>query len=417
MAADGAFYRRERARLLAALTRVFGVQNLALAEDVVQETLAKAFEVWTYGGVPEHASALLMTAAKNRALDVFRHEGTAHKLAPALQHFMESEWTLRPAVEELFLPPALRDDELRMMFTCCHPQLGEEVQVALVLNMLCGLGAAEIARAYLASEAAIEKRIARGKKVLAVSRGLFELATRDFPPRLMAVHRALYLLFSEGYHGGCDDAVVREELTSEALRLVDLLVAHPASATPATCALAALLYLTSARLPGRTDALGELVALADQDRSRWDKRLIAAGLGLLERAASGSELSPYHVEAAIAGLHASAARAEDTRWEEIVRLYDLQMRARPSPVVALNRAVAVAELEGAEAGLHAIAAIEGVDRLEGYPFLPAVLGELELRRNRPEVAREHFKAALVRARNRAERRFLERRLARDSERC
>jgi predicted RNA polymerase sigma factor len=409
--AHASFYRGERARLLAALTRVFGVENLSLAEDVVQETLAKAFEAWSYGGVPEHHSALLMTAAKNRALDVFRRERTARKFAPALQRLIESEWTLRPTVDELFLPPVLKDDELRMMFSCCHPRLAEEVQVALILNTLCSFGAEEIARIYLATIASIEKRISRGKKVLRSSQRLFELTAEDFAPRLAAVHRALYLLFSEGYHGANDDAVIRAELCREAMRLIRLLVDHSPAATSATHALGALMYLNAARLPGRTNELGELTVLADQDRSRWDARLIADGLALLELSARGNELSEYHTEAAIAGLHASASRAEDTRWAEIVSLYDLRMRVRPSPVVALNRAMAIAELEGPERGLEAIAAIDGVERLRDYPFYAAALGELELRGGRSEVARNHFEVALGLARNAAERHFLAQRVA------
>ena len=411
MKPDDAFFARERARLLAALTRVFGTHNLALAEDVVQETLARAFEVWTYAGVPEHSSALLMAAAKNRVIDVFRRERTAKKFAPAIEHAIESEWTLRPTVEELFLPAALRDDELRMMFSVCHPQLTEEVHVALMLNILCGLGADEIARAYLAGQAAIEKRISRGKKVLAASSRLFELTAADFAPRCASVHRALYVLFSEGYHGASEEAVIREDVCREALRLVRLLVDHAPVATPATFALAALMYLHAARLPGRTDALGELVSLADQDRSRWDARLVAEGLALLGRASTGTEVSPFHVEAAIAGLHASAARFENTRWEEVVRLYDVQMRIAPSPVVALGRAMAIAELEGPASGLRALDAIEDVGRLQAYPFHPAARGELERRRGRFDGARPHFAAALLLARNEGERTFLRKRLA------
>jgi predicted RNA polymerase sigma factor len=408
--ADASFYRKERARLLAALTRVFGVENLSLAEDVVQETLARAFEVWAYQGVPEHYSALLMTSAKNRALDVFRRERTARKFAPAIQHLIESEWTLRPAVEELFLPPALKDDELRMMFSCCHPQLAEEVQVALILNMLCGFGAEEIARIYLATEAAIEKRISRGKKTLGASRRLFELTAEDFAPRLAAVQRALYLLFSEGYHSACDESVIRADLCREAMRLVRLLVDHTPSATPSTYALAALMSLDAARLPGRINELGELTVLSDQDRARWDARLIAEGLALLELSARGNTLSDYHLEAAIAGLHASAGRIEETRWDEIVRLYDVHMTIRPSPVVALNRAMAIAQLEGPEKGLEAIAAIAGSERLREYPFYAAALGELEFRCARREAARGHFELALGLARNEAERSFLAKRV-------
>ena len=410
METDGSFYRRERARLLAALTRVFGVGNLSLAEDVVQETLAKAFEVWSWQGVPEHHSALLMTSAKNRALDVFRRERTPRRFAPALQHLLESEWTLRPAVEELFLPPALQDDELRMMFSCCHPHLAEEAQVALVLNMLCGFGVEEIARIYLASNAAIEKRIGRGKMVLRESQRLFELTAEDFAPRLSAVHRALYLLFSEGYHGAGEEAVVRPELCREAMRLVRLLVDHAPAATSATHALAALMYLGAARLPGRTDEVGDLTVLVEQDRSLWDRRLIAEGLALLERSATGSEMSEYHLEAAIAGMHGSASCFEETRWGDIVGLYDMLLKVRPSPVVALNRAMAVAQAEGPAKGLEAIAAIAGVERLAAYPFYAAAVGELELGCGRREIARAHFQKALGLARNAAERRFLARRV-------
>ncbi|MEO7033163.1 MAG: DUF6596 domain-containing protein [Polyangiaceae bacterium] len=411
MKPDDAFYRRERARLLSALTRVFGTANLALAEDVVQETLAHAFEVWTYRGVPEHYSALLMTAAKNRALDVFRRQRTAHKFAPTIERAMQSEWLLRPTVEELFLPAALHDDELRMMFSVCQPQLAEEVHVALMLNLLCGFGAQEIARVYLASESAIEKRISRGKAVLAATPRLFELIAADFAPRLASVHRALYVLFSEGYHGADDELVIREELCREALRLARLLVDHAPAATPASFALAALMYLNAARLPGRTNQLGELVALADQERSRWDIRLILEGLALLDRASTGTEISRYHIEAAIAGLHASAPSASETRWGEIVILYDRYMRLAPSPVIALNRAMAIAECEGPTNGLRALAAIDGVERLRDYPFYPAALGELELRAGRRRAALSHFEAAFGLARNDAERLFLTRRLA------
>src|ERR1043166_1339070 len=262
---DDALFRREAARLLATLTRAFGVDNLALAEDVVQETLAGAFEAWSYKGVPEHYSALLTTSAKNRAIDVLRRQRTARKFAPELTRSLESEWTLRPTVDELFLPDALKDDQLRMMFTCCHPRLHEDVQVALVLHLLCALGVDEIASAFLVSPAAIEKRLSRGKKSLAESRRLFELTADDFAPRLSAVHRALYLLFSEGYHGGGPEAVVRIDLCREAMRLVRLLVDHAPAATPATYALGALMWLDAARLPGRVGDDGELRPLLIQD--------------------------------------------------------------------------------------------------------------------------------------------------------
>jgi RNA polymerase sigma-70 factor (ECF subfamily) len=403
--------RHESARLLAALTRIFGVENLALAEDVVQDTLAKAIEAWTFSGVPEHYSALLMTAAKHRAIDLLRRERTARRFAPELGRWIESEWTLRPVMEEHFLPPALKDDELRMMFSCCHPKLDEEVQLSLILKLLCGFGVREIASAFLITVAAVEKRISRGKKVLADSSKLFELTAADFAPRLSTVHRALYLLFNEGYHGACADRVIRTDLCQEAIRLVRLLVDHAPAATPATYALAALMHLDAARLPGRLDATGNLVALFEQDRSRWDAALISEGLKLLEQSATGAEVTEYHLESGIAAAHAAAGRAQETRWAEIVALYDALMKVRPSPVVALNRAVAVAQHAGPSQGLEAIRSIEEPTRLASYPFYWAAIAELELRAGNPDAARDHFATARGLARNEEERRFLEQRIA------
>lgn len=411
MQPDGALFRRESARLVAALTRAFGVENLALAEDVAQDTLASAFEVWRYGGVPEHYSALLMASAKNRAIDVLRRQRTARKFAPELTRSLESEWTLRPTVEALFLPDALKDDELRMMFSCCHPRLHEDVQVALVLNILCGLGAAEIAQAFLISVDAVEKRLSRGKKILAESRHLFELSAKDFAPRLSAVHRALYLLFSEGYHGAGAHSVVRIDLCREAMRLAQLLVDHASAATPATYALAALMWLDAARVPSRVDEEGNLKALFEQDRSRWDTALISEGLELLARSATGDAVTTYHVEAGIAALHATAPSVAETPWGEIVTHYDALMRLGPSPIVALNRAMAIAEHQGPERGLEAIHAIRGTARLASYPFYPAALAELELRVRDVHAARRHFREAHRLARNEGERRFLEQRIA------
>lgn len=396
--------------MIAALTRVFGVHNLALAEDVVQDALCRALEVWKFQGPPDNPSAWLMAVAKNRALDVLRRERTARSFAPELGRLLESEWTLLPVVEELFEPRAIRDDQLRMMFSCCQPRLPEETQVALVLHILCGFGVREIAAAFLTTPAATEKRLTRAKKLLAGSKRLFDLADADCVARLSVVQRALYLLFNEGYHGACAKEAVRADLCQEALRLTALLLEHPAAATPATHALRALMCLHAARLPGRVDAAGNLTSLFDQDRSRWDQALVAEGQEHLERAATGAELSEYHLEAAIASVHASAARAQDTNWTTIVWLYDLLLSIRPSPVIALNRAIALAQQQGPEQGLSAIAAIEQRERLVSYPFYAAAIAELELRRGRHGEAREHFRAALALARNPAERRFLEQRL-------
>ena len=397
--------------MVAALTRVFGVHNLALAEDVVQDALCRALEVWKLRGVPENPSAWLMATARHRALDVLRRERTARRFSPELARLLETEATLAPGVEELFEPNAIRDDQLRMMFSCCHPSLTKEAQVALVLHVLCGLGTEEIAKAFLVSHAAAEKRITRAKKVLAGSQRLFEIADGEgLAPRLSAVHRALYLLFNEGYHGAGPESAVRVELCQEAMRLAAMLLEHPSTATPVTHALLALMCFHAARMPGRLDPSGRLTSLEDQDRARWDPALLARGWVQLERSASGPELSAYHVEAAIAALHARASRAEDLPWGEIVGLYDRLMAIHPSPVVALSRAIAVAQLEGPERGREELDAIADRDRLVSYPFFHAALGELDLRRGKPDLARRHFRAALAVARNPTERDFLARRV-------
>jgi RNA polymerase sigma factor (sigma-70 family) len=404
-------FRRESGRMVAALTRVFGVHNLALAEDVVQDAFCRALQVWDERGVPDNPAAWLMTTARNRALDVLRRERTARTFAPEMGRLLESEWTTAPAVDEAFGAHAIRDEQLRMMFSCCHPRLSHEAQVALILNVLCGFGAPEIASAFLTGRAAVEKRISRGKQTLAGSRRLFDLADAEFAPRLAAVMRALYLLFSEGYHAASAGPAVRAELCGEAIRLVLLLREYPPAATPATAALASLLCLHAARLPARLDEAGDLNQLVEQDRARWDASLVAEGLALLEASASGRDLTPYHVEAAIAAVHAAAPSLEATDWAAIVSLYDRLMEIAPSPVVALNRAIGIGQRDGPDAGLRALRAIADEGRFDRYPFFAAAVGEMEMRRGDGDAARASFEAALRLARNDAERRFLRRKLA------
>jgi RNA polymerase sigma-70 factor (ECF subfamily) len=403
-------FRRESGRLVAALTRVFGIHNLALAEDVVQDAFCRAIEVWPFRGIPDNPGAWLMATARNRAIDVLRRERRARTFAPELGRLLESEWSLVPLVDEALAGTAITDDVLRMMFSCCHPRLREDVQIALVLHLLCGFGIDETAAAFLRTEGAMHKRLSRGKKVLATSKRLFDLTDAEFTSRLSAVQRALYLLFNEGYHGASAESAVRAELCHEAIRLVMLLIDHPLTASPASWALGALMHLHAARLPARLDADGNLSSLVEQDRSRWDARLIDVGLRLLDQSARGGEVTEYHVEAAIAALHAKAARVKDTDWNRIVGLYDVLMTLRPSPVVALNRAIAVAERDGAQRGLDEIQSIDDVERMADYPFYYAALGELEHRCNRQDLARAHFQDALARARNPTEQRFLQQRL-------
>jgi RNA polymerase sigma factor (sigma-70 family) len=412
MSATDHFFRHESARLVAVLTRVFGVHNLDLVEDVVQDAICRALEVWKFRGIPENPSAWLMATAKNRALDVLRRERTARKFAPELERQLLNEQAIAPALEGYLDQSLIQDDLLSMIFTCCHPRLPEVAQVSLVLHILCGFSVDEVASAFVSKPAAIEKRIQRGKKTLAGSPSLFDIsAPAALSERLPAVHRALYLLFNEGYHGASPDSAVRSDLCREAMRLAALLLKNPVTATPTTYALSALMCLNAARLPARVDTHGNLSSLADQDRSLWDRTLVTEGLWLLERSMQGPVMSEYHLEAGIGLVHAAAGKTEDTDWKSIAGMYDLLLGLRPSPVVALNRAIAIAQSEGPERGLAAIYAIEDPERLAGYPFYAATLGELELRSGRSDRARERFEEALATARNPMERRFLLQRIA------
>jgi RNA polymerase sigma factor (sigma-70 family) len=411
---DEQLFRRESARMIAALTRIFGVHNLALAQDVVQDAVCRALEVWKVRGMPDNPAAWLMSTAKNRAIDILRRERTARTFAPELGRLLETEWTLAPIVDEAFSPSTIRDEQLRMMFSCCHPRLSEPAQLALILNILCGFGTSEIANALFTGQSAIEKRISRGKSTLATAKTLFDLNDAEFQARLETVRRALYLLFNEGYHGASPESPVRAELCSEALRLTMLLLEHAPAATPTTNALAALMCLHAGRLPARLDSAGELSAFMDQDRSLWDVKLVAEGLDLLERSAAGATVSEYHIEAAIAAVHACARSIEETDWREIVSLYDRLMKLSASPVIALNRAIAIGQLEGPARGLKELRAIQDVERFANYPFYPAALGEFELRRGRFGEASKHFQSAISLARSDAERRYLQKRLQRCS---
>jgi RNA polymerase sigma-70 factor (ECF subfamily) len=403
-------FRHEAGRLVATLTRVFGPQHIDLAEEVVHDALVAALQQWPLTGVPEHPRAWLLQAARHRAIDVLRQRRLHEREAPGIaRHRLGLD---EPAAQvDIAFAREVTDDQLRMMFMCCHPLLAEEVRVALTLNVVAGFGAAEVARAFLIPQATAAQRLVRAKRALRDASVEFEMPHgEELARRLDAVLAVLYLLFNEGYYVRDGEETLRAELCAEAIRLAQLLADAPATDRPRTHALLALMLLQAARFPARTDAAGEAVLLADQDRARWDHGLIAAGLRSLGRSADGDEISPYHLHAGIAALHATAPLAAATDWPRIVELYDQLLLVQESPLVRLNRAVAVAEAAGPAAGLAAASGLEDEPLLQRYPLLPATLAELNRRQGNLTAARRWLRAALAMPCGAAERRQFTRRL-------
>jgi len=404
-------FRHEAGRMVATLTRILGFENLQLAEDVVQDALLKAMQHWAFSGIPRNPSAWLTQVAKNQALDVVRRERNFRSKESEITAFFEHRQGERPDAELARFDGEIRDDQLRMMFACCHPDLTEEAQVALTLKTLCGFGEEEIAAAFLTSTAAIAKRLVRARQRIRESRIPLEIpAGPGLSARLAAVLRAIYLLFNEGYKASQGDKLVRRELCEEAIRLTRLLVEHPSSDQPQTHALLALMLLSGARLSARVDAAGNLLLLAEQDRSLWDRAMIQRGLFHLNRSAAGEEISEFHLQAGIAYCHCTAATYEATDWTRILSLYDLLVGVNPSPVIALNRAVAISRVHGPEAAIEALEAIRPRDALENYYLFHAALAQFQLETGEPKQAARRFRRALELTGVKSERAFLSRKL-------
>ena len=403
-------WRIESARLIAGLARV--VRDVGLAEDLAQEALVAALEQWPRSGVPDNPGAWLMATGKHRAIDRLRRAAVQERKTQELGHEIELRGELeRPDLEAAIDDP-FDDDLLRLIFTTCHPVLSTDARVALTLRLLGGLTTPEIARAYLVAEATVAQRIVRAKRTLAAARVPFEVPERgELAERLAAVLEVIYLVFNEGYAATAGEHWMRPELIDEALRLGRVLaVLLPAE--PEVHGLVALMELQASRSRARTGPGGEPVLLLDQDRARWDWLLVGRGLTALDRAlATGGALGPYTLQATIAACHSRAREASDTDWERIVALYDGLAQLMPSPVVELNRAVAVGMAFGPEAALELVEALESEDALRGYHLLPAVRGDLLARLGRSEEAGVEFERAAALTANERERTVLLRRAA------
>ena len=397
-----AVWRMESAKLIAALTRVTG--DVGLAEELAQDSLVAALERWPETGVPDKPAAWLMATAKHRAVDVFRRaERLERKTALLGRELVEAEepdWAA--ALDEV-----VEDDLLRLVFTACHPVLSREARVALTLRLLGGLTTVEIARAFLVPESTVAQRIVRAKRTLAAAHVPFELPTAaDLPARLASVLEVVYLVFNEGYAATAGRDWTRPELCSEALRLGRVL-AELTPREPEVHGLVALMELQASRIRARTGPDGAPVLLLDQDRARWDHVLVGRGLAALRRAEeTGAGLGPYGLQAAIAACHARARTAEETDWVRIAALYEALAELAPSPVVELNRAVAVSRAYGPAAGLAIVDALTAVPALRGYHLLPAARGDLLLQLGRTAEARAEFEQAAGLTRNERERTLL-----------
>jgi RNA polymerase sigma factor (sigma-70 family) len=388
-------FREQAGKLVSVLTGIFGIERLQLAEDVVQEAMMRALRTWPYRGIPENPAGWLTQTAKNLALDLIRREKTFESKQPQIVAWLE-QWPNESAMgESPRFEDELRDGRLRLMFACCHPLLPQEAQSALALKTLCGFGTEEIANAFLTSEAAVAKRLTRARqriRELAIPFAIPE--GEELRRRLESVLQVLYLLFNEGYKASTGDHLIREDLCREAIRLGTLLAEHPAGNQPQTHAFVALMLFNAARLPARIDAEGNILRLEEQNRTKWNRELIDRGMFHLHKSASGNGLSAYHLQAAIAACHCAAPDYNATDWPRILSLYDRLLEIDPSPVVALNRAVAIAKVHGPKAGIDAVDRIRGLDQLQSYHLLHAVLGELETELGHFEAAAIHFKKAL-----------------------
>ena len=385
-------FRHESGKMIAVLSRLLGLQNIEIAQDLVQDTLLQAMSTWGYKSVPDNPSAWLYRVAKNKAIDFLRREKKFKEVSPQYSYLLQSEYTLASTVNNLFLENEIQDSQLRMMFACCHPSIQEESQIALTLKTLCGLSVNEISKAFLTTEETIAKRIYRAKEKIKTEKIELEVPqNNELSTRVDTVLKSLYLLFNEGYKSANPDKLIREDLCEEAMRLCFLLTQHSLTALPRTKALLALMCFQASRLDARLDDKNNIILLKHQDRNKWNRSLMSKGFELMEESTEPFETSAYHFEAAIASQHASARSFEQTNWKSIYHLYEMLYQLQPNPIIAMNKAIASSYAISRENALKELQEIKG---LEDHHLYYVSIGEMYFDLENKSEAKKFFEKAL-----------------------
>ena len=381
-------FRHEAGKMIAVLTRIFGIHNLELVEDTVQEAFVKALQVWKYHPIPDNPSAWLMRVARNRTIDLIRRQQRLADISDELSDKLQSN--TEQTIGQFFLETEIADSQLRMIFTCCHPALNPEDQIALTLKTISGFGVQEIAKALVSQESAIQKRLYRAKEYIKNHTIRFEIPVgTELLDRLDTVYTVLYLLFNEGYNSMKADELIRYDLCAEAMRLCKLLTEHRVGSQPSAYALLSLMCFQASRFDSRLGEDNTIILLQQQDRSKWNRDLIAMGYHYLNFSSTGHQLSVYHIESAIAAEHCLSPDFESTNWQSLLYLYDCLLERKPIPIVQLNRAILLAQIGQLSTAIDTILDIPGIrDLLARHYIYPAVLGDLYSRAgNIPEAHR------------------------------
>ncbi|MFL5811032.1 MAG: RNA polymerase sigma factor [Flavisolibacter sp.] len=404
-------YRHESGKLIAVLTSVLGAANLDLVEDVVQDSLIEAMKTWPYNGVPRDPSAWLYKVAKNKALNILRKEKYKHQYSSQVLYLPHDSTTDNSFPDDL-ISGQLADDQLRMIFTCCHPLLSKDSQVALTLKTLCGFSIPEIARAFFTTEDTINKRLVRARQKIREANIPFEVpGTKEMEERLEAVLETIYLVFNEGYSASSGDEVIRHDLCEEAIRLAEMISSYPGIQNKSNVyAVLSLMLLNASRFRSRIGEEGNILTLAEQDRSLWSQQLIEKGFSHLERATEGNILSTYHLMAAISACHCAAPEFAVTDWKLILGMYDRLLLLDPSPVVRLNRCIPLAKLEGPQKGVEELQMIRNDPSFDSYHLLFATEAEFYLQLKQFEKAAASLELAIEHSPLKAEKMLLQKKL-------